>query len=93
MRPTRPWLTVVKRSTFGSTGVSARSTTPSAKSCQRTGKVTVSMRASCPSAVRIQVPSRASAVAPEGLLIRMSLSSVNGSKPVSRIFLKPLPCG
>lgn len=61
----------------------ARSTTPSAKSAQRTGKTTVSIRAG-PSGVCTRVPSRASALAPEGLPIRTSRSSVNGSKPVTR---------
>ncbi|CAM5238133.1 hypothetical protein SCALM49S_00935 [Streptomyces californicus] len=37
-----------------------------------------------PSAVRTRVPSRASALAPEGFPIRTSRSSVNGSKPVTR---------
>lgn len=63
---------------------------PSAKSCQRTGKTAVSMRAG-PSAVRITVPSRARAVAPDGLEIRTSRSSVNGSNPVTRIRFTPLP--
>lgn len=64
-RPTRPWLTVVNRSTCFIYGRSVRSTVPSAKSRQRTGNTTVSTRAG-PSAVSITVPSRASAVAPEG---------------------------
>ena len=91
-RPTRPWLTVVNRSTRGRCRRRVRSTVPSAKSCQRTGKTAVSTRAG-PSAVSITVPSSARAVAPDGLEIRMSRSSVNGSKPVTRIRLTPLECG
>jgi hypothetical protein len=90
-RPTRPWLTVVNRSTRGRYGRSARSTAPSAKSRQRTGNTAVSTRAG-PSGVSITVPSRASATAPEGLEIRMSRSSVKGSNPVSSTRFSPFPC-
>ncbi len=88
-RPTRPWLTVVNRSTRGRCGRSASSTAPCVKSRQRTGNTTVSTRAG-PAAVRITVPSSASAAAPDGLEILMSRSRVKGSKPVSRTRLSPL---
>ena len=88
----RPWLIVENASTwFGPGrryGRNECSTMPCSNGVQFTGNVTVSIRAG-PLGVETTVPSRNSAVAPDGLDRRMSLSRVNGSKPLTRIRFRP----
>lgn len=61
---------------------------PSSKSAYRTGNITVWISTVCPP-IRQRRPSSESAFAPDGLPIRMSASSVNGSNPVTSTLRTP----